>query len=728
MRTDSQHILSGHTRKFILLFLFLIVFFVVNIHSTYAANYSSVKTGNWNDPATWGSASVPASADNAVVNNGHTVTITASVLVTNLTVNSGGIVTISNPRYLTIRNGGTLIVNSGASIDHTGTGYLQFEGSYDFGLVVNGTGNVDIEELCINSINTLTISGSGSIDIRDDLEFRGDNATVINNLSGGITLHSGGVTGSNLLFNVSYPGSSNHLTNNGTIVMETGGGDGIIYFNGSNSTVTNNGTITFNYIQVAGSGHSYSNDGVSTFNSIDFNNEDLQFNNSGTVNQSGNFDDADGTEAINNLNGGIWNWSGSSYDPQLKLFCNVDGANTFNYSRGGNQTIIDPQDAYWHIELSGSGTKTASGSFDVEGNWTNHNVTFAPAATTITFNGNSDQTISKSGSTEYFNDLEVDKPSGLLILDDDVTVTTNLYMIEGNVNSNGNTFALSHSTPGNLHHTQGYVIGQFKRALNNTYIGTDYLFPVGYGAGYNPVTLNFANISNGNLTVEFIQGDPGENSEFPIDDSGTDVSDRYDDGYWTMTSDGSFASNGAYITLNATGFTNYPVTTSTRVLYRSGASWAVSGDHVNASDPEVYRDNYSAGFSGSADFGLGFCCGTMDGGEIDADQEICPDSKPDPFTNVVSPSGGANLVYQWQKEVGGGGWSNILFANGLTYTELFNLTQTTLYRRKTTSAVCGVVYSDTVTVTVGDNTDPVITTCPADRDVSLNAGCELVVP
>ena len=81
---------------------------------------------------------------------------------------------------------------------------------------------------------------------------------------------------------------------------------------------------------------------------------------------TGDFVNTAGSEAINNLAVGIWNWSGDSYDPNLDLYCNND-ANSFNYTRAGNQDIIDPVDAYWHLGLSGSGIKEAQADLDING-------------------------------------------------------------------------------------------------------------------------------------------------------------------------------------------------------------------------------------------------------------------------------------------------------------------------------------------------------------------------
>jgi hypothetical protein len=103
-----------------------------------AGNLTSVQSGNWSDSATWG-GSVPSSADNVTIANGHTVTIDSSSALT-VTVQSGGVLqfeattarTLTVTQSVTINSGGTFQSNAAG----TQTGHILSVGT---DLINNGT-------------------------------------------------------------------------------------------------------------------------------------------------------------------------------------------------------------------------------------------------------------------------------------------------------------------------------------------------------------------------------------------------------------------------------------------------------------------------------------------------------------------------------------------------------------------------------------------------------------
>lgn len=103
----------------IFLFFILTILFSINLFSQATNDYRSAATGNWNSLTTWerynGTAwatptsgqGVPSSASEVItILNGHTVSIpNVNQTADQMTINSGGQVTINAPRTLNIANG-----------------------------------------------------------------------------------------------------------------------------------------------------------------------------------------------------------------------------------------------------------------------------------------------------------------------------------------------------------------------------------------------------------------------------------------------------------------------------------------------------------------------------------------------------------------------------------------------------------------------------------------------
>ncbi len=93
------------------------------------------------------------------------------------------------------------------------------------------------------------------------------------------------------------------------------------------------------------------------------------------------------------------------------------------------------------------------------------------------------------------------------------------------------------------------------------------------------------------------------------------------------------------------------------------------------------------------------------GGTVGSDQTVCSGGDPAAFTVSVASTGSGTLSYQWQSSTTscGAGFSNISLATGATYDAPSGLTQTTYYRRVTTSTLNSVACtanSTCITVTV----------------------------
>jgi hypothetical protein len=188
------------------------------------ANITSAGTGNSNDGATWTGGSVPTSSDNAIIQNGHTVTQNAAHTFKSLRVETGGTWTADGSNHLTLSGendsdfalqivdgtynhaNGTVVINNGGG----GIAHAAIQG----GVANSTTGLYD-----------LTISGGGTTceiygttTIHRNMEAGG--ATTV--LRGDLTVN-GNLTVYGALTTI-YSSTSHNLTVNGTTTIGLGSG------------------------------------------------------------------------------------------------------------------------------------------------------------------------------------------------------------------------------------------------------------------------------------------------------------------------------------------------------------------------------------------------------------------------------------------------------------------------------------------------------------------------
>lgn len=321
---------------------------------------------------------------------------------------------------------------------------------------------------------------------------------------------------------------------------------------------------------------------------------------------------------------------------------------------------------------------TGDGKLYVGGEITGGNITSdngggnnPPTSGTVIYNGTAAQDI---GEYEYYN-LSVDNSSGVS-LTQDITVNNTLTMTSGNITTGTHTLIVDGNTPGNLVHSSGAIIGNLRRAAATT--GSDYLFPVGTSSNYNPLTINFTNLTSGSLTVSFQPFNPGTGG-LPLDDDGLEIDDTFSAGYWLMSASGGLASTNYDLTLNATGFGG--LTDLSRIVSGlSNGTLFLSGDHGSVSDPEITRTAMNG-------IPFGVAIGKGVGGFITqpSDYTGC-----DPSFTVV-PGGTAPFTYQWQVDEGSG-FTNI--SNNAIYS---GATSATLTIPGATEAMTGYTYRCVVT-------------------------------
>ena len=150
---------------------------IVNAQTTY---YSKAAATDFNAVATWGtntdgSGASPASitnADNYIIQNASALTLTGSVSVRQLTINSGSLTISANTLTVAIasQNNSTLLVNGG-TLNLSGTGSIVLNGNFS---MTSGALN--------QSGGGLTIDGNNGT--------AGTNGTAANSVASGTHLFS----------------------------------------------------------------------------------------------------------------------------------------------------------------------------------------------------------------------------------------------------------------------------------------------------------------------------------------------------------------------------------------------------------------------------------------------------------------------------------------------------------------------------------------------------------
>jgi hypothetical protein len=118
-------------------------------------------TGNWNNIATWGGASVPTSINDVVINDGVTVTVNVAASCASLTINGGGnvsAVTISGSNSLAVT--GAITINSGTGSGDDKTVAVNAGTLSCASVSMATTGNDNRTNFLTISTGTATVSGS----------------------------------------------------------------------------------------------------------------------------------------------------------------------------------------------------------------------------------------------------------------------------------------------------------------------------------------------------------------------------------------------------------------------------------------------------------------------------------------------------------------------------------------------------------------------------------------
>ena len=304
-----------------------------------------------------------------------------------------------------------------------------------------------------------------------------------------------------------------------------------------------------------------------------------------------------------NVTGGVGSW----YRVTTGEPSGTSRVNTISYADGGvcihptNVPSLGNGEAAGFMYVGDNATlNLASGSLSLTGDLLN-NGTINPSTGTVILNGTGSQTISGTGLVANFNNLTINKASGLVTLNQPVKVSGVLTMLQGDVvttSANILEVGSSASNVGSVSWTSGTVRGPMKRwfaTATNTTVESG-IFPVGVQSGTKTGTNRYAQVNfssapsvGGYIIAEYKTGMPGNNyAGLPLNYSSGGYSQAIqnaeEEGYWDITPYN--ASNTSYGALNST-----PYTLKVRLQNPSTLTtgWTTNTSGNNLYDPSSIR-------------------------------------------------------------------------------------------------------------------------------------------
>jgi len=517
-------------------FLVFILCFIINCNLNAANRYAVASSGNWNSTTTWSStsgglagASIPIAGDVVYIgerNRDRTVTIPSGYTANCASINIGNLADNNNVTLIFSSATSSLNVSNNVVMNRPNGSAIGEIRLWAGNMTVNGNLTISYNtasSTANNQINGITIT-TGTLTVGGDLVYAGQNAyqnqiifggSGILNVGGNFTLTNnvGFFTAST--GTVNYNGTNQSIaavtynnvnfTNSGTktasgaitatknVTIQSGctlNGADFTHFIGGNwsnsGTYTSTGTVTFN-------GTSAQNISSSDFNNITFTGTGSKTA-TGSLTIAGNVDIQSQTTFVagsyTHYVAGNWTKSGTF----------TSAGSTIEFNSATNASIGSSN--FNNIVLSGSGTKTATGtlsivgnvnisnnfsagnfSHNLQGNWIN-NGSFTANTSTINLIAANPQTIGGSNSTTFYQLTQ--NGTGLVTLNIATQVSGTLALILGNIDIAAYHLTVGAITGGNANsYIETSGVGRLVQSIDYNITKT---FPVGKSA-YNPATI-----------------------------------------------------------------------------------------------------------------------------------------------------------------------------------------------------------------------------------------------
>ncbi|WP_420318981.1 T9SS type A sorting domain-containing protein [Ekhidna sp.] len=601
--------------------------------------YTVVASGNWTDASTWAyesggtaGASVPTSTQNAIIEGGATITLTAETTINDLEIKSGNAV-----------NGATnkLIANGTLQVDgtYTSTADIDF-----FGTSISGGGTITLtgKKLKIKTDGTIIESGT-DLTISDEIAFDVNDIDLINNgtltVNGDISRRNAGniwtnaagsvvnVTGVFMANNqieasanpntINFNGSGNqnvytpvssyhHLLIGGGLIKSLQGnldinGDLTISstLNDGNDNITiagnwiNNGTFTQGSGTVTFDGTtSITGSSITTLPNViisgtltghptnlniegNWTNDGTYTANSGTVTFMGTT--TMGGSAITSFNEVVISSSLTGHPTNMNVASDWSNNGTFTNNGGmvtfiGTSTLSGSSTSSFHdITISGSLTGVSSGNFNVAGDWNNAGGTFTHNNGTVTFNGTTASSISNTGSGN-FNNLTINNitATDAVTLNNGITVDGVLTLTDGHlVSSASNLITLGTSASVSGTSDASFIQGPVAKNTNTT---ATFTFPVGDNNSYRNIEITPTSTNATTFTARYYRANQALGTGL-----GTGIDHISSWEYWELERSGATPAN-ADVTLTWDANSQVDNLTDLRVAQFDGSNWIDNGN------------------------------------------------------------------------------------------------------------------------------------------------------
>ena len=564
-------------------------------YAAVSGEYRSKASGNWNATSTWqrfnGSSWVnatasPTSSDNIItILSGHTVTITGNVTADQIVVNSGGTL-VQNSVTLTLnngtgtdlnvsgtyRNGGTVTINSGATISYQSGGKYQHNFSTSPGTIPTATWNNNSTcEIMTYTTNNNTPSGFGqafgNFIWNCPLQINSiDLGSALTTINGDFTITSTGLTGT---LKISKNNAS--TLNVGGDFTLTAGRFALSEGSSITSVMNVGGNFTFTlgtFTVVEGSGST------------------------GNVNISGDYTHTGGTLTVggNSSTSAVVSFAKAGSQTFTATTPVVLGNVDFKVNSGSTLVMGTNVLTGRNFTLSsGGGISMGSllgitlggllGNIQVSGTRS-----FSTGAD-YTYAGAASQVIGAALPTTVRN-LTINT-GGTVTLSSDYTVTGILNLANGKINTGSNTLYVTNTSTTSVtgYSSADYIIGNLNRSVGSS--GT-YDYPLGTSSKYELLTLTLSSTAGfSNVLGSFNAGDPND-AAHDLDSiiaSGVQMTELLDYGSWSLTPNSTLTSGTFAVTVKEQGYSNAILDGTVLTLANranSSADWLPAGTHDDA--------------------------------------------------------------------------------------------------------------------------------------------------